>query len=117
MVSLAHTLQKAEEGFAAVERLLKEAGRCAAKKSWWKNERKDEEGQKTAAQWGKEEERLKEKAKALRLELKELTGSVYNLKRKRAGLKRKAAENKGQSSLLVSREVWPRSHYGSSVQS
>ena len=25
MVSLAHTLQKAEEGFAAVERLLKEA--------------------------------------------------------------------------------------------
>ena len=83
----------AEEGFVEEERLLKEAHRCAAKNSWWKNNRKDEEGQKTAAQWGKEEEKLKEKAKALRLELKELTGSVYNLKRKRAGLK--AAENKG----------------------
>ena len=64
MVSFAHTLQKAEEGFAAVERLLKEAGRCAAKKNWWKNERKDEEGRKTAAHWGQEEERFKERAKA-----------------------------------------------------
>ena len=45
-----HTLQMAEEGFAEEERLLKEAHRCAAKNSWWKNDRKDEEGQKTAAQ-------------------------------------------------------------------